>query len=66
VGEVLRFVEGSRSNRSAMKAKSDTAFSDMWQRIDTAVSRVLDKTTFAELAREWKQKRSTYVPNWEI
>ena len=66
VGEVLRFVEGSRNHKNGTKATGDTAFSDMWQSIGTAVSGVLDKTTFAELSREWKEKRSTYVPNWEI
>jgi Rrf2 family cysteine metabolism transcriptional repressor len=66
VGEVLRFVEGSRNGKNAARARGETPFSDMWQSIDAAVSGVLDKTTFAELSRNWKEKRSTYVPNWEI
>ncbi len=66
VGEVLRFVEGSRSNRAASKRQGETPFSDMWRRIDGAVSGILDQTTFAELARSWKQKQETYTPNWEI
>jgi len=63
VGEVLRAVEnvkaGSRSN-------SDDPFAHIWQRIDTAVSAVLDQTTFGELARNWHEKHTQYVPNWEI
>ena len=66
VGEVLRFVEGSRNSKNVAKARGETAFSEMWRKIDGAVSDVLDHTTFAELSRDWKEKRSTYVPNWEI
>lgn len=66
VGEVLRFVEGSRSAKAASKRQGETPFSDMWRQIDRAVSDVLDNTTFAELARDWKQKQETYIPNWEI
>ena len=65
IGEVLRFVEGGRSPRST-KRRGVNAFTDMWAQIDKAVSHVLDETTFAELAREWKEKQATYVPNWEI
>ncbi len=66
VGEVLRFVEGARSNKAAARRQNETPFSDMWRRIDSAVSDILDNTTFAEIARNWKEKQSTYVPNWEI
>ncbi len=66
VGQVLRFVEGMRSNKIAAKRQGETPFSEMWRKIDKVVSDVLDNTTFAELAREWKDKQSTYVPNWEI
>jgi hypothetical protein len=27
---------------------------------------VIDQTTFAELARNWRDRQSKYVPNWEI
>jgi Rrf2 family transcriptional regulator, cysteine metabolism repressor len=63
VGEVLRAVENvkafSRPNR-------DDPFAQIWHRVDTAVSSVLDQTTFAELARNWQEKHTQYVPNWEI
>jgi Rrf2 family protein len=65
-GQVLRFVEGARSGKAVARKKGDTAFSEMWNRIDTAVSDVLDNTTFAQLAREWNEKQSSYVPNWDI
>ncbi len=66
VGEVLRFVEGGRSGKAVARKRVDTAFSEMWQKIDKAVSDILDNTTFARLAREWKEKQSAYIPNWEI
>jgi hypothetical protein len=36
------------------------------QRVDLAVSGILDKTTFADLAREWTERQNRYVLNWEI
>ena len=66
VGEVLRFVEGARANKVASRRKAQTPFTEMWKRIDGAVSEILDNTTFAQLARAWKEKQETYVPNWEI
>ena len=38
----------------------------MWKRVDDAVASILDHTTFAELARRWKESQTRYVPNWEI
>jgi Rrf2 family cysteine metabolism transcriptional repressor len=62
VGEVLRFVEdGKRTKRV-----SPDAFSDLWKRVDAAVSSIVDHTTFAELVRRWKESQRRYLPNWEI
>jgi len=66
VGDVLRFVEGPRSSKAAARRKGETPFSGMWKQVDQAVSDILDHTSFAELARSWKEKQETYVPNWEI
>lgn len=63
VGEVLRAVENVKSNSRANHADP---FSDIWRRVDSAVSDVLDQTTFAELAHAWHEKHAQYVPNWEI
>jgi Rrf2 family protein len=63
VGEVLRAVENLKST---WRQSADDPFADIWQRVDLAVSDVLDRTSFAELAREWQQKHTQYVPNWEI
>jgi len=66
VGEVLRFVEGTRGNRPKGKHRAETPFAEVWEKVDEAVSAILDRTTFAELARAWKDRQSRYVPNWEI
>ena len=66
VGEVLRFIEGARDQKSRLRRQADSPFSDMWQRVNRAVSDVLDQTSFADLQRAWKEKRARFVPNWEI
>jgi len=62
VGQVLRFIEeGKRTKR----AGSDP-FADVWKRLDEAVSAILDRTTFSDLARRWKETHAKYVATWEI
>jgi Rrf2 family protein len=63
VGEVLRAVENMKS---PWRSHKDDPFGKIWQRVDAAVSDVLDQTSFGELAREWHAKHAHYVPNWEI
>ncbi|MCC7497254.1 MAG: Rrf2 family transcriptional regulator [Bryobacterales bacterium] len=65
VGEVLRFVEGS-PHRKKGRRRNETPFSELWDRVDSAVSAVLDETSFAELVRTWREKQSKYIPNWDI
>ena len=63
IGEVLRAVENvSRSSRP----QGNDPFGEIWNRVDSAVSDVLDQTTFAEIARSWQERHAQYVPNWEI
>jgi Rrf2 family cysteine metabolism transcriptional repressor len=66
VGEVLRFVEGARNEKSRVRRQAESPFADMWQRVNGSVSDVLDQTSFADLKRAWKEKRARFVPNWEI
>jgi Rrf2 family transcriptional regulator, cysteine metabolism repressor len=63
VGEVLRAVENIKGNS---RSQPDDPFCDIWQRVDSAVSHVLDETTFAALARSWQEKHTEYIPNWDI
>jgi Rrf2 family protein len=64
VGEVLRFVEGPYPGRSRRKAESP--FTEMWRQVDRAVGDIIDKTTFADLLRNWADKQNRFVLNWEI
>src|SRR5579871_6384743 len=60
VGEVLRFVEGRGDDRSRKKGQPESPFSDLWDRVDGAVSDILDSTTFAHLARHWEEQHSRF------
>ena len=66
VGEVLRYVEGGKAGKPSRKQTAADPFAETWRRVDQAVSDVIDQTTFAELARAWRERHSKYVPNWEI
>jgi Rrf2 family transcriptional regulator, cysteine metabolism repressor len=63
IGDVLRAVENVKvANRNS----NDDPFAEIWQKVDSAVSQVLDTTTFADLARGWQEKQTQFVPNWDI
>ncbi len=64
VGDVLRYVEGSSRPRSRRKTLSP--FSELWEKVEQAISGIVDQTNFAELARRWAERQGEYVPNWEI
>jgi Rrf2 family transcriptional regulator, cysteine metabolism repressor len=63
VGEVLRSVENLKGTA---RGQARDPFADIWCRVDRAVSEVLDQTTFSDLARQWQEKNTEYVPNWDI
>lgn len=65
VGEVLRFLEGARGVRKASTVPVDP-FAEVWSQVDHAVAEILDSTTFAGLVREWRERRGSYVPDWQI
>jgi len=66
VGQVVRYVEGAKRSKPARKQSPADPFAETWRRVDQSVSDVIDQTTFAELARNWRDQQSKYVPNWEI
>src|SRR3954447_17412813 len=66
VGEVLRFVEGRQEERSRQRRQSGSPLAELWDRVDRAIDSVLDSATFAQLVRDWTEKHSRFVPNWEI
>jgi Rrf2 family transcriptional regulator, cysteine metabolism repressor len=66
VGEVLRFIEGPQTAKRQPRRKPDTPFTAMWQRVDSAISGVVDQTTFGGLARDWNDRQQRHVHTWEI
>jgi Rrf2 family transcriptional regulator, cysteine metabolism repressor len=62
MGQVITYVETSRKRPRA----APDAFTGVWRDVDASVAAILDHTTFAELARKWKESQARYVPNWEI
>lgn len=66
VGDVLRFVEGRQEERARQRRLNDSPFADLWDCVDRTIDGVVDSTTFAQLARDWADKHSRFVPNWEI
>jgi Rrf2 family transcriptional regulator, cysteine metabolism repressor len=62
VGQALSYMEEAKTS----KRGAHRAFVDLWKRVDSAVSTVLDQTTFAEMARRWKESQTRYVANWDI
>jgi Rrf2 family protein len=62
VGQVLRFVEDGKQP----KRVASNPFLSIWKQVDSAVSGILDHTTFAEIARTWQKSQTRYVANWDI
>jgi Rrf2 family protein len=62
VGQILAYVEGNRK----LATPGLDGFTDLWKRVDDAVSQILDHTTFAELERQWRDTQNRYVPSWDI
>ena len=66
IGEVFRYVEGVKPKKASPKQQAADPFYVTWDRVEEAISSVLDHTTFADLAREWRDRENKYVANWEI
>lgn len=66
VGEVIRSVDGPPESRGRGRMKPETPFTDMWNRVDMAVAAIIDHTSIGELLRDWADRQSKDVLNWEI
>jgi Rrf2 family transcriptional regulator, cysteine metabolism repressor len=66
IGDVIRFMEGGKGKKTGQKHAPPDPFADTWRLVDQAVSNILDRTTLAELVRDWRDKQTKYIPNWEI
>jgi len=65
VGEVLRYMEGGRNRKPSQKLAA-SPFGTLWAEVEGAVTGILDRNSFAEIARSWSERQGKYVPNWEI
>jgi len=65
VGEVIHYVEGGKTKKRGKQQAADP-LADIWRRVDHAVANIVDKTSFAELVRDWRERQAKYIPNWEI
>lgn len=64
IGQILRFIEGVKG---AGKGKSGaTPFCEVWRQVDQAVSEIVDRTSFADITRLWRERQAHYIPNWDI
>jgi Rrf2 family protein len=66
VGQVLRFVESSKAAKSSLRQDGASPFARVWNEMEHAVSAVVDRATFGDLVREWRDKQGHYVPTWDI
>ncbi len=74
VGAVMRFVDGpiapvdcvSQSRPRECEFHGECDFFGFWGRVRQAMSDVVDKTTFADLVRESRERRRGYVGDWTI
>jgi Rrf2 family protein len=74
VGEIMRYVDGpiapvdcvSRSRPRECEFHGECHFFGFWGRMRQAISDVVDRTTFADLIRENRQRDREYVGDWII
>ena len=66
VGDILRYIEGRQEEKSRHRRETPSPFNEIRERVDCAISQVIDTMTFAALIREWEEKHSRFVPNWDI
>ena len=74
VGQVMRFVDGpiapvdcvSQSRPKECEFHGECHFFGFWGRVRQAMSDVVDKTTFADLVRENRDRKRAYVGDWMI
>jgi Rrf2 family cysteine metabolism transcriptional repressor len=74
IGAVMRFVDGpiapvdcvSQSRHKECEFHGECHFFGFWGRVRQAMSDVVDKTTFADLVRESRNRPRGYIGDWTI
>jgi Rrf2 family transcriptional regulator, cysteine metabolism repressor len=63
VGEIVRAVEGGRTGRASLEPGAIAFF---WNQLDEVIADIIDRTTFTDLARQWRDLQAQNAHNWEI
>jgi len=63
-GSVIRALEGGKTGRASLDGAGPLDF--FWAEVDGSIAAIIDKRSFAELARTWRERQSRFAPNWEI
>ena len=63
IGEVVRAIE---SGRGKLASGEEGPLSILFGELDAAIASVFDRRTFAELARQWRDRQTTYTHDWQI
>ena len=74
VGEIMRYVDGpiapvdcvSQSRPKECEFHGECHFFGFWWRVRQAISNVVDRTTFADLIQENRERKRGYVGDWVI
>ena len=74
VGEIMRYVDGpiapvdcvSQSRKKECEFHGECRFFGFWGRVRQSISDVVDKTTFADLIQENRDRKRGYVGEWTI
>jgi Rrf2 family cysteine metabolism transcriptional repressor len=74
VGQIMRSIDGpiapvdcvSQSPKKECEFHGDCHFFGFWGRVRQAMSDVVDRTTFADLLKENRERTRTYVGDWTI
>ncbi len=66
IGEVLRWVDGNLGSKRRSSGRPESPFDGVWELVDSAVSKVIDGTSFTELCRRWRERQSRWAPSWDI
>ena len=57
---MIRFMEGDQK-RQAEGEPEQSRSRQLWESVDDAVSRVVDHTSFGDLARRWRERQGRYI-----
>ncbi len=69
VGDILRHIDGPTTPARRLEQSevaNDSPFPELWQKVERALSSVIDRTSFADLVMRWKENRARKVVNWDI